>query len=510
MITKIEKTPLTAKLLRVAAYCRVSTDYMDQLESLETQVAHYEQYIRSHADWAYGGVFFDEGISGTKMQNRDGLNAMLADCEAGKIDMVITKSISRLCRNITDCLWIVRKLVNLGIPIYFEKENLKTGTGESELILSILSCLAESESRSISENVKWTVQKKFQDGSYVIGTPAYGYRNNKDGQLEIDPEEAKVVEMVYDAYLSGMSAADIVRMLNRSEVPSARGEGWSARSVQTIIRSEIYRGDMLFQKKYTDEHFNRHINHGERTSYYIEEHHEEIVPRAKQEKALAILRRNGEEKGVHEGDRKYLNRYCFSGKIICGECGGTFKRRIHYRNQAAWCCSGHLRDKNSCGMKYITDEALKEAYLRLLNKLASVWQTVLRPLQLNLKRLSECSSGEMPDLAKRREANFHERKVLSDRLSDGEINMGEFMSEMDRLKAEDERIKNVYKNRFTCEETGKKNKESLDKLVKLVSAGGFMVFREDLFSEYADSITVLTRDEVVFNLKCGLCLKEKL
>lgn len=197
-ITKIEATPAAnaAKKIRFAAYARVSTDSDEQLLSLETQKEHYYSFIKNHPGWEYPGLYYDEGISGTKMDKRNSLLKMLQDCEDGKIDKVITKSISRLSRNTTDTLEMVRKLSKLGVYIFFEKENIDTEQMSSELMLSILSSIAESESRSISENSKWSIKHRFEEGTYIIGCPPYGYEN-QDAKMVIVPDEAEVVKLIY-------------------------------------------------------------------------------------------------------------------------------------------------------------------------------------------------------------------------------------------------------------------------------------------------------------------------
>ena len=203
-ITKIEATRTSPKRkIRVAAYARVSTDSDEQLLSLETQKAHYEEYIKSCPDYEFAGLYYDEGISGTKITKRDELQRLLKDCEDGKIDRVITKSISRFARNTADCLEMVRRLSQLKISIYFEKENIDTDHMSSELMLSILSSIAESESRSISENSKWSVKRRFENGTFIISCPPYGYEN-KDGKMVVVPEEAEVVKDIFRMSLSGM------------------------------------------------------------------------------------------------------------------------------------------------------------------------------------------------------------------------------------------------------------------------------------------------------------------
>lgn len=214
-ITKIKENslPVIKKKLRVAAYARVSTSSEEQLLSLETQKAHYENYISTNDDWEFIGLYYDEGISGTKMKKRAGLLRMLEDCEDGKIDYIITKSISRFARNTTECLQMVRRLLELNVPIFFEKENLHTGTMESELMLTILSSMAEEESTSISQNEKWSIQKRFQDGSYIISYKPFGYAN-VEGEMVIVPEQAAVVKRIFQEALAGNGSYTIARGLN--------------------------------------------------------------------------------------------------------------------------------------------------------------------------------------------------------------------------------------------------------------------------------------------------------
>ena len=203
-ITKIEENKALSlkKKIRVAAYCRVSTASDEQLISLEAQKAHYEDYIKSNDEWEYAGLYYDEGITGTKKECRDGLLSLVDACEKGMVDLVITKSISRFSRNTTDCLELVRKLLDLKVTVIFEKENINTGAMESELMLSILSSLAESESVSISENSKWSVQKRFQNGTFIISYPPYGYKN-ENGEMVIVPEQAEVVKQIFADTLAG-------------------------------------------------------------------------------------------------------------------------------------------------------------------------------------------------------------------------------------------------------------------------------------------------------------------
>ena len=329
-ITKIEAAGgfIEKKKIRVAAYARVSTRSDEQLLSLETQKEHYDNFISANPEWEYAGLYYDEGISGTKVEKRDGLLALLKDCDDGKIDRVITKSISRFSRNTTDCLEMVRSLTKLNIYLYFEKENIDTEHMSSELMLSILSSIAESESRSISQNSTWSIKHRFEEGTYIISYPPYGYAN-VDGKMVIVPEEAEIVKDIFTMTLNGMGTYLIAKELNSRGIPSKKGAGWHSGTVRGILQNEKYTGDVIFQKTYTDDNYNRHTNYGEKNMYICRNHHEPIVSHEVFDAAAAVMEQRAKEKSIEAGVGKYQRLYAFSGKIICSECGSTFKRRQH-------------------------------------------------------------------------------------------------------------------------------------------------------------------------------------
>ena len=246
-ITKIDAAAKETKKLRVAAYARVSTDSADQLVSLDAQKEHYEQVIKNCPNWEFAGLYYDEGVSGTKMAKRDGLLRMLADCERGLIDYILVKSISRFSRNTVESVETVRRLSAMGIYIFFEKENIDTGKMEGEMMLSIMSSLAEDESRSLSENNKWSIQKRFQNGTYVIGTPAYGYKN-VDGKMVIDEEKAAIVRRMFASVMEGKSGAKIASELQAEGIPTARGGKWQSSVIIGMIRNETYIGVAVFRR----------------------------------------------------------------------------------------------------------------------------------------------------------------------------------------------------------------------------------------------------------------------
>ena len=467
------------KLLRVAAYCRVSTDSDAQLESLEAQKQHYENYISGRDDWEFAGLYFDEGISGTKKDRRPELLRMISDCEAGKIDFIVTKSISRFARNTTDCLEMVRKLLELNIPIYFEKENLNTSSMESELFLAILSSMAEGESTSISENSKWSIQKRFQNGTFKISYPPYGYEWNEKG------------------------------------VPSKKGGRWTATTVRGMLANEKYTGDVIFQKTYTDSQFNRHINRGEKDRYALSDHHEAIVSREDFDAVRALIHQRGREKGIITGSDKYQNRYCFSGRIICGECGDTLKRRVHTcagNKYAAWCCNTHINDKSQCSMKYVEDDVLKAAFTTMMNKLIYAHRMILKPYVEALR--SENKDGSLRRIQQIQTLllqNSDQRETLTKLMGQGYIDPIIYNEENNALlrQADDYGAEIEMLNKNISGDAS--HLQAATTLLHFAGKSAMLdTFDEELFEQTVDRIIVQSRSEFVFELKCGLKLKERM
>ena len=499
--------------LRVAAYCRVSTDSDAQLESLEAQKTHYETYITSRDDWEFAGLYYDEGITGTKKDKRPELMRLIGDCKAGRIDFIVTKSISRFSRNTTDCLELVRKLLDLNIPIFFEKENINTGSMESELFLAILSGMAESESVSISENSKWSIQKRFENGTFKCSYPPYGY--DWDGeQMVINPEQAAVVKEIFAALLSGKGTHAIADDLNRRGVSSKRGGRWTATTIRGMLSNEKYVGDCLFQKTYSDSQFVRHNNHGEQTQYMVTDHHEPIISREDFEAARIFISQRASEKGVTKGTDKYQNRYAFSGKIICGECGDTFKRRIHSctdHKYIAWCCNTHIKDKDRCHMLFVRDDALKQSFTTMLNKLIFSHRQILKPYLESLKTSSSDDSlHRIQQIQTLLAQNTEKRETLTMLMTQGIIDpvlysqeTNELLSQADSFRDEIEALKN--------EVSGDVNKVTeTTALIHFAEKSAMLQeFDKDLFDRYVKRIIVHSRNDIRFELKCGLTLRER-
>ena len=279
----LRKTETKKELLRTAAYCRVSTDHDDQLDSLENQIRHYLDYIRLHPDYELVEVYSDSGISGTSTKKRAGFMRMISDCRNGKIDFIITKSISRFARNTADCLKYMRELKSLGIPILFEKENINTMESSGELLFTILSSLAQEESRNISENTTWGIRANFKRGKPHLNVrQLMGYEKDESGNLIVDEKQAEIVRRIYREFLSGRLPLDIAKGLNRDGICGVHGRPcWAAVTIIRMLKNEKYVGDLLMQKTYTKNFIGKVQikNAGEVEQYFIKNNHPAIIPR---------------------------------------------------------------------------------------------------------------------------------------------------------------------------------------------------------------------------------------
>ena len=373
------------KTLRVAAYCRVSTDDFAQESSIENQREHFRRLILEHPDWELAGIYWETNLSATRKENRPQLQQLLRDCEEGKIDLVLTKSISRFARNTTDCLEMVRALTALGVVIQFEKENIRTGTAESELMLTLFSSFAEEESRSISRNCSWAARQRFENGSFRYSRAPYGYRL-KDGRLLIHRGQAKIVRGIFASVLEGKGCPAIARDLNARRIPTGtkRRDGtpgvWSAQMVQGILTNVAYTGDALLQKSFHGADFRLLRNYGERSQYYIGGHHSAIIDHETFRRALLANRQRGAEKNNYPRedrslrDNPHTRRGILSGRLLCARCGTTLRRVTDRRTDGEetiyWACRTHLKDRRQCPMQRVREEDLHSAFLTVMNKLA--------------------------------------------------------------------------------------------------------------------------------------------
>lgn len=347
--------------LRVAAYCRVSTEQEEQLGSFANQVEYYTRLIESEEDWELAGIYADEGISGTGTRKRKGFQRLIEACDAGKVDFVITKSISRFARNTADCLVYARQLRDRGIPILFQKECINTMEASGELLFTILSCFAQEESRSISENTKWGIRSKFQKGiPHVNTTRLFGFNKDADGQLCVDPAQGEVVRRIFREYLRGFGEGEIARRLREEEIPGTTGASrWSSTTVRRMLQNEKYQGDLLLQKYYTVSFLTGESvrNEGALDQYFVADAHEGIVSREEWEAVQQeMARRRAYRKTLRL--QKLENADPFFNRIRCGACGGMVVRGYGKAGRKPfWRCSAACRKHKGTSTRTTFPEA---------------------------------------------------------------------------------------------------------------------------------------------------------
>ncbi len=357
------------KKRRVAGYARVSTDMEDQQSSYAAQCSYYTNYIQSCENWEFVGLYSDEGISATSIRNREGFKRMVEDALAGRIDLIITKSVSRFARNTVDSLSTIRKLKENGCECYFEKENIWTFDSKGELLLTIMSSLAQEESRSISENCTWGMRKRFADGKVSVPFGRFlGYDRGEDGNLVINEEQAKIVRKIYGLFLQGHSPYSIAKKLTAAEIPTPGGkEVWGARVVKSILANEKYKGDALLQKVYTVDFLSKKkkVNTGEVPQYYVEGNHEAIIEPSVFDSVQMLMKAGNTEKNRNSCVK------VFSGKIKCGDCGSWYGSKVWHSNdkyrRVVWQCNHKFDGGKKCTTPHLDEEAIKKYFIRALN-----------------------------------------------------------------------------------------------------------------------------------------------
>ena len=384
----------SARPKRVAAYARVSTNSEEQLTSYEAQVKHYTEYIkcREHTDnWQFVSVYTDRGITGTSTAKREGFNRMMQDALAGRIDLIITKSVSRFARNTVDTLTAIRKLKEHGVEVFFEEQNIYTLDGKGELLLTIMSSIAQEESRNISENVTWGIRKRFADGKVSMPYKRFmGYRRGEDGSPKIVEAEAQIVRGIFRRFLEGATGTMIAKELNEDDVPcpackSRLGENkiesekadrkkarWSASTVESILTNEKYKGDAILQKTYCTDYIQKTIveNDGsEIPKYYAQNSHPAIISREVFDLAQMELEWRKSLNGSYSG------KSCFASRVVCGDCGAFYGSKVWHSTDAyrrvIWRCNGKYIGEKKCTTPYVRQEELEKAFV-------SVMQRVLR------------------------------------------------------------------------------------------------------------------------------------
>ena len=353
----------SVKRRRAAAYARVSSDHAEQLTSYAAQVEYYTGFIHARSDLIFAGVYADEGITGTSTAHREGFRQMVGDALAGKIDLIITKSVSRFARNTVDSLSTIRLLKAHGVECFFEKENISTFDSKGELLLTIMSSLAQEESRSVSENCTWGQRKRFADGKVTVPFSRFlGYDRGADGGLVVNEEQAQTVRRIYELFLRGETPCGIARQLTAEGVPTPSGaQGWSRHTVKSILTNEKYKGDALLQKVFTVDFLTKRkkLNEGEVPQYYVEGSHEGIISAELYEQAQARF---------DEGRQDAPSEPLFAGRLTCGLCGGVYEPRVlhstHGFRKALWQCP-----RTECTAPRLLEAEIRLVFVKAVNSL---------------------------------------------------------------------------------------------------------------------------------------------
>lgn len=526
---KPEVVRASKRQLRVAAYCRVSTDDEEQLTSYEAQKNYYTDKIMTNKEWTMAGIFADEGITGTSARKRPEFLRMIRQCKQGKIDIVLTKSISRFARNTVDCLNYVRALKELGIAVIFEKENMNTLEIDSEILITMLGAFAQSESESISANVRWGIRQAMKEGKAIINYKhLYGYRKGADGKPEIIPEQAEIVRKIYDLFLCGTPIRGILEYLNANNIPNISGKSqWAKNAVNSILTNEKYCGDVLLQKTYIDDCINKKVkkNTGQLPMYLVQNHHEGIISRETFDAAQAELsRRNAgrspSKKNAPTGRSRYSSKYALSDRLYCGECGTRYQR-CTWRNRdgskrIVWRCVSRV----DYGNKYcynsptLDEEPLHRAILAAINSAVKDKDSIIYNLKSAMEKELAPVAGQQLSLSeidnRLEQLNTEFSKVLAEASESGDQaaysdRFREIMQKQTALKAQRDEIQ------WLLAESGKATAHIEQcRQAAETTPSAITEWDDALIRQVVESVTVETCNEVIVALKSGASIHQEL
>lgn len=444
------------RLIKVAAYCRVSTEQDEQANSYDAQIEHYTAEIAKHSDWLNAGIYADKGITGTMAKKRPEFLKMIRKCRQKKIDLILVKSISRFSRNTVDCLEYIRELKALGIGVIFEKENINTLTETSEAMITIMGYFAQAESESISKNVTWGVRHAFSEGKVTFTHDIYGYRKEYNPEtkrqdiISIVEDEAAVIREIFERYYAGDSLTGICTYLNNNQIvpPGKKKDRWYPSTLQTILRNEKYKGDVLTQKTFCSDLLShkREKNTGQLAQHYLENHHEAIIDRELFDKVQAEYARRNAKKviktdGTQETQKKgrYNRKYALTDILVCGHCGAPYRRCVwthHGNRKVVWRCTTRMDyGKEKCNGSFtIEEEGLHQAILKAISNLSSRKEELKDELKAALSITLLDTGADMSITSLEQQIKEQENDLMRVvRITAERGNKGEFETEFKRI-----------------------------------------------------------------------------
>ena len=498
--------PQSEELEKVAAYCRVSTDSKDQLNSYRTQIGYYTNFIAQHPGWELADIYADEGISGTSLEKRDEFQRMLQDCRAGKIQRILVKSVSRFARNTLELIETTRELKERGVVVVFEEQGIDTSQMLGEMQLTLLAMAAQEESTSISKNMRWSYQKRMERGEYITTKAPYGYRI-EHGFLSPNPDEAAVVKTIFQLFLEGKGQQQIAFLLNKKGIVPRESDKWGRTSIEHILSNEKYMGDALVQKRFNTETLphKQVINRGQLPQYYIYDCHPPIVSKTVFER-VQILK-------ASRASSAKQKPHIFTHRIQCPSCG-RFYRHINCSGTSKLGCPNQINKLKDCPNYWLSENPTKASFLSLLGKLYTYRDTLLSP---TISLLEEIATRQEQGNTKLYELNsaladLNEKAHTLQRLHNkGFIEDEDFREQNDALAAQRKKLSNQRAKAVH----GSKALETLDRLRELQEQLNALPeipwkFDIDLFDQLIEKIVPISNTELLFKLKCGLELKEVL
>ena len=515
-LKQVEPGRAANQKLRVAAYCRVSTDSEEQINSYKNQLAYYTEKINSKTEWKFAGVYADEGITGTSMKHREDFKRMLRACREGRIDLILCKSVSRFGRNSVDVLRTIRALRERGIGVMFEKEAVDTRTMNSELILAFHSAFSQSESESISGNVRWGLRKAYENGTISIGPNLYGFRKGQDGAVEIDEEKASVIRQIARWFLDGDSLHAIVDKLAQRHIPSPKGkETWSTVTLRSLLTNEKYKGDALLQKTYRPSLFSDRAvqNDGDLPKYYVEGVLPQILEpkvfdQVQEELAKRSAKRPTSEKAKTPFGR-YSGKYALSALVVCGKCGALYRRVTWYRKgekQIMWRCGTRLDGKANCpdsptieetALQAAVMEAISEQYIHKEEALEVTMQSIRSVLT------PETADSEYTIRAKINKLQKERKALLARALAENDD--GKYDSQFAHIKQELEKLQAQLEGVQALQKTQAVDEARMEEIAALLEKfkQSNLTFDDLLVRKVVETVRVESESKLEITFKDG-------
>ena len=499
--TKIKK--------RVTAYARVSTDSEEQQTSYEAQVDYYTRHIQENPEWEFVRIYTDEGISAVNTKKRDGFNEMVADALAGKFDLLLTKSVSRFARNTVDSLQTVRALKEKGVEIYFEKENIYTLDAKGELLITIMSSLAQEESRSLSENVAWGHRKRMADGKVTLPYKRFlGYEKGEDDLPKIVESEAETVRLIYRLFLEGRTYTAIAAHLTEMSIPTPGGkEVWSQATIRSILKNEKYKGDALLQKKFIEDFLTKkqRVNKGELPQYYVENSHPAIIQPETFDLVQVEMKRRRERKHPPRSSRT------FSLRIICGKCGGFYTPKIWHSKKSSrkeiWQCHYKYAKRTFCSTPHVSEDFLKQTFVSAFNQILGGKQQLMEDYAVIIEALTDTTKLDegIAELRAEEPITLGLIKSLVEENARTASGQGEYQKRYEALVARYEKSKAQLEALASEKAACVAKRENIRHFLDTLSQSDDLLteFDENLWNTMGEQITIHAKDHIVVTFRDG-------